>query len=73
MAVGLYQRPTTAVDVLGVAAAAWSGVWSISWFDARRPTVAAASWRDNWATAGQLILMANRSQGFGIGPGSRTS
>jgi len=45
----VYQRPTTAADadVLGVAAAAWSGVWSINWSDARRPTVLAASWRDN--------------------------
>jgi len=43
----VYQRPTTATDVLGVAAAAWSGVLSISWSEAHRPTVAAASWRDN--------------------------
>jgi len=43
----VYQHPTTATDVLGVAAAAWSRVWSISWSDARRPTVAAVSWRDN--------------------------
>jgi len=43
----VYQRPTTAADVLGVAAAAWSAAWSIVWSEARRPTVAAASWRDN--------------------------
>jgi len=43
----VYQHPTTATDVRGVAAAAWSGVWSISWSEARRPTVAATSWRDN--------------------------
>jgi len=43
----VYQRPTTAADVLGVAAAAWSGVLSISWSEAHRPTVAAASWHDS--------------------------
>jgi len=43
----VYQHPTSATDVLGVVAAAWSGVWSISWSYARRPTVSAASWRDN--------------------------
>jgi len=43
----VYQCPTTATDVLGVAAAAWSGVWSISWSEARRPTVAGRAWRGN--------------------------
>jgi len=51
----VYQRPTTATDVLGVAAAAWSGVWSISWSDARsnqqlrpRPGATIRRQRGNW-------------------------
>jgi len=43
----VYQRPITATDVLSMAAAVWSRVWSISWSEARRPIVVAASWRDN--------------------------